>query len=74
MQKIQILFPDPMMGKLREASEQQDIPISEIVRGATAMWLDRFPQKKVAERKAVPVINAGRCLLDAEQMKDVLYE
>jgi hypothetical protein len=74
MQKIQILFPDPMMGKLREVSEQQDIPISEIVRGATAMWLDRMPAKLPTRRKKVPVVDAGRCLLGGDEMKEALYE
>lgn len=73
MQKIQILFPDPMMGKLREIAAREDRPISEIVRGATAMWLERFPEKKPG-RKKVPVIDAGRCLLDAEGMKEALHE
>lgn len=73
MQKIQILFPDPMMGRLREVAEQEDIPISDIIRKAAAMWLDRFPQKK-QQRKSVPIIDAGSCLLSADDMKEALHE
>ncbi|MFV0336755.1 MAG: ribbon-helix-helix protein, CopG family [Chthoniobacterales bacterium] len=73
MQKIQILFPDPMMARLRLLAQREDVPLSEIVRKATAQWLERFP-KEDARVKSVPLINAGRCLLDADAMKEALHE
>lgn len=73
MQKIQILFPDPMMERMREVAKREDVPVSEIVRKAMAMWLDRFPSQE-AKVKRVPVIDAGRCLLDSEAMKEALHE
>ena len=73
MQKMQILFPDPMMRRLREVAAQQDIPLSEIVRQATALWLDRMP-KQASPSRRVPVVNAGLCLLDAQAMKEALHE
>ena len=73
MQKMQILFPDPMMRRLREVAAQQDVPLSEIVRQATALWLDRMP-KQMSPVRRVPTVNAGRCLLDAQAMKEALHE
>jgi predicted DCC family thiol-disulfide oxidoreductase YuxK len=73
MQKIQVLFPDPIMRRLREAAAQQDVPLSEIIRQATALCLDRMP-KQASPARRVPTVNAGRCLLDAQAMKEALHE
>lgn len=73
MQKIQILFPDPMMRRLREVADQEDVPLSEIIRKATALWLDRLPTQETTVKR-VPVVDAGRCLLDANGMKEALHE
>lgn len=73
MQKIQILFPDPMMERIREVAKREDVPLSEVIRKATAMWLDRFPDEEPGPKR-VPVVDAGRCLLDADAMKEALHE
>ena len=73
MQKIQVLFPDPMMQRVREAARREDVPVSEIIRKALTLWLDRQPNQE-APIKHVPVINAGRCLLNADAMKEALHE
>jgi hypothetical protein len=52
---------------------QQDVPLSEIVRQATALWLDRMP-KQASPVRRVPTVNAGRCLVDAQAMKEALHE
>ena len=62
-----------MMARMREVACKEDIPVSDIVRRATALWLKRIPESKTSEKK-VPVINAGKCLLDANAMKEALYE
>jgi len=73
MQKIQVLFPDPMMQRVREAARREDVPVSEIIRKALTLWLDRQPNQETPT-KHVPVINAGRCLLNADAMKEALHE
>lgn len=62
-----------MMRRLREVAEREDIPLSEIIRKATALWLERLPKHEIATKR-VPVIDAGRCLLDADAMKEALHE
>ncbi|MCX6978726.1 MAG: hypothetical protein NTX04_12520 [Verrucomicrobia bacterium] len=73
MQKMQILFPDPLMERMRKLAERIDLPVSEIVRRATERWLDQMPE---APRRhlTVPTVDAGRCLVAAEDMRDALYD
>ncbi|MDX2227141.1 MAG: ribbon-helix-helix domain-containing protein [Verrucomicrobiae bacterium] len=73
MKKIQLLFPDPMMDRLRDLAKREDVPLSEIIRKATAQWLDRYPPHEGPSQQ-VPVVNAGRCLLNAQDMKAALHE
>jgi len=72
MQKLQILFPDPLMRKMRRVAGQVDLPVSEVVRRATEQWLERFPDEPLGA-KGVPVIDAGKCLLSAPQMREAIY-
>ena len=44
MQKIQILYPEPQMRRLRAAAKREDRPISDIVRRATDAWLDKLSE------------------------------
>ncbi len=73
MQKLQILFPDPMMRKMRQVAGQVDLPVSEVVRRATEQWLERFPEKPTAVR-SVPLVDAGKCLINAADMREAIYE
>ena len=76
MRKIQILFPEPLMSRLKEVAAAEDRPVSEIVRRATEAWLERLPLKlpKKGEVKAVPVFDGGRVLVTAEDLREQLYE
>jgi len=73
MQKMQILFPDPLMERMRKVAARVDLPVSEIVRRATEQWLERIPE---APRRihTVPTVDAGRCLMSAEEMRAAFYE
>ena len=73
MQKMQILFPDPLMERMRKVAAEADIPVSELVRRATERWLERIPEipRRIAN---VPTVDAGRCLMPAEEMRAAFYE
>jgi predicted DNA-binding protein len=73
MQKIQILFPDPLMERMRSVAKQIDLPVSEIVRRATERWLERMPDAP-SQKLSVPTVSAGRCLIEAEDMREAFYE
>jgi hypothetical protein len=45
MKKLQILFPDPLMRKMRRVARQADLLVNEVVRRATELWLERFPDE-----------------------------
>ena len=41
MQKLQILFPEPVLRRLRELARKEDRPVSEIVRKAVDAWIEK---------------------------------
>jgi hypothetical protein len=76
MRKIQILFPEPQMKRLRELAKIEDRPVSEIVRRA----VDRDLEQRAAsiglgadKRTTFPTFDGGKILVDAAGMKDLVY-
>jgi len=75
MQKIQILFPDPQMRRLRELARSEDRPVSEVVRRATEAWLDRCaPPGARTELRALPIFHGGETLIPARAMREVAWQ
>ena len=77
MQKIQILFPDPVMKSLRLLAEVEDRPVSEIVRRAVDRELEQRTGLLAREKKAPPIFptfDGGRVLTAAEDLRSVLYD
>jgi predicted transcriptional regulator len=75
MQKIQILFPDPLMRRVRELAEQEDRPLSEVIRRAVERFAEQSPvvDRPKSSLPKLPTFKGGRVLTDAEEMKQVLY-
>jgi hypothetical protein len=72
MQKIQILFPDPDMQRLRRLAELEDRPISELVRQA----VERLLQQKAtppAQPPKFPTFRGGKVLVSADHLKATIY-
>lgn len=78
MQKIQILFPDPLMEMLRNLARVEDRPVSEIVRRA----VDRDLEQRAGMLKrsntgacapAFPTFGGGKMLAKASEMKALIY-
>jgi hypothetical protein len=61
MQKIQILFPDPIMARLRRLARIQARLVSEIVRRAVEETVAKSSEPTGAERK-VPAFRDGNAL------------
>jgi len=72
MQKIQILFPDPVMMRLRRLARLQDRPVSEIIRRAVEESLARSPEPMKSERR-IPAFHGGRTICAAEELRETLY-
>lgn len=72
MEKLQVLFPQDSMRRLREAAKAADRPMSEIVRRVTEEWLDSQPSGAALD-PAVPVFNLGLRITDTDTLKDLAY-
>lgn len=60
MTRTQIQFPDPLYRRLREVADMNDWPLAEVVRRATELYVQRFPEyDSVDEQWTLPVIDAG---------------
>jgi hypothetical protein len=73
MQKIQILFPDPVMKRLRDVARQQDRPVSELVRRAVDRLLEQVPAVQPQQPARFPTFHGGGVLVEAGRLKDVLH-
>ena len=73
MQKIQILFPDPVMERLRAVARQQDRPVSELVRRAVDRLLEQVPAVQPQQPARFPTFHGGGVLVEAGRLKDVLH-
>lgn len=61
------------MKKMRSVAKSVDIPVSEVVRRATENWLERFPEVR-GDSLEVPVVHAGKCLIEREDFRSAAYE
>jgi hypothetical protein len=74
MKKIQILFPDPQMERLRRAARFEDRPISEIVRRATEDYLKKMALSPRPDAAAtIPVFDGGDTLVGPERFRELAY-
>ena len=75
MQKLQILFPEPVLARLREMARHADRPVGELVRRAVDDFLQKtpYPQTKIPSRK-LPTFKGGKMQTTSEEMKDLVYE
>lgn len=73
MQKLQILFPDPIMRKLRAVSQAEDRPVSEIVRRAVERLLMQRTATPPTPKPSFPVFHGGGVLVSASHLKQEIY-
>lgn len=62
MQKIQILFPNPLMGRVKAVATEEDRPMSET------------SPEKPRQRLKLPTFRGGKILVPSEQLKDAIYD
>ena len=75
MQKLQILFPEPQLRRLREMAKKEDRPVSEIVRKAVDAWIEKKgPTTEAQRKKRIPTFRGGRVRVRAEEMRDIAYK
>ena len=75
MEKMQILFPEPQLVKLRNIAKLEDRPVSELVRTAVDFWLSRRGSPGVEEvRESPPVYGCGKIIAGAEAFRETAWQ
>lgn len=72
MQKMQILFPEPLLRKIRNLAEHEDRPVSEVIRRAVEKFLEMNPRQPRAAR-SLPTYRGGEILVSAGDLKANVY-
>lgn len=73
MEKLQILFPEPQLRRLRALARTQDRPVSELVRSAVELWLSRTEPNETENAGGPPVFHGGKILIPASEMREAAY-
>jgi len=73
MQKLQILFPEPQLNRLREIANEEDRPISELVRESVQILLSRYPEKSKSVSQKPPTFHAGSVKVEAKELRRAAY-
>jgi hypothetical protein len=72
MKKIQVLFPEPQMERLRKQAKMEDRPISEIIRRATEDYLARMPSGPLRDAAAsIPVFDGGETFVNSNRFREI---
>ena len=74
MQKIQVLFPDPVMERLRAVAQAQDRPVSELVRRAVDRMLEQCPVLPPSKPARFPTFHGGDMLVAPDRLREALRE
>jgi hypothetical protein len=75
MQRMQLLFPDEMIARLKEVSREEERPVSEVIRRSIEEFFMRYPKGK--QRKITVDQLAGRLgeiKVSAANLREVIYE
>ena len=60
MQKIQVLFPESQMERLRRRARIEDRPISDLIRRAAEDYLSRLPDNPLPDPASdIPAFDGG---------------
>jgi len=73
MQKLQILFPEPQLSRLREIANKQDRPVSELIRESVQMLLSRYPDSGVSKTRKPPTYHGGPVKISAREFRKAAY-
>lgn len=71
MDKLQILFPEPQLRRLRILARRQDRPVSELVRSAVDLWLARHESDVEAVQEEAPRYHCGKILADGSDLREL---
>jgi metal-responsive CopG/Arc/MetJ family transcriptional regulator len=74
MQRMQLLFPDEMIARLKEVSRQEERPVSEVIRRSIEEFFMRYPKDKKRKITLDQLAgHLGEIKVSAADLKDVIY-
>jgi hypothetical protein len=74
MQRMQLLFPDEMIARLKEVSRQEERPVSEVIRRSIEEFFMRYPKGKKRKITLDQLAgHLGEIKVSAANLKDVIY-
>ena len=74
MQRMQILFPEPQLGKLRIIAKEQDRPVSELIRNAVDFWLSRHALEELSSvAEHPPVYSCGDISVSSKNFRNIAH-
>ncbi len=75
MQKIQVMFPEPVLRDLREIAALEDRPLSEVVRRAAEQMVRTYPTVRTRSGEVVlRTVDGGPILADPVDLRALAYE
>ena len=74
MEKLQVLFPEPQLRRLRILAQREDRPVSELVRSAVDLWLSRHDADLPMVHDGPPIFHGGPVLIPASALREAAYE
>ena len=74
MQRMQLLFPDEMIARLKEVSREEERPVSEVIRRSIEEFFMRYPKGKKRKISVDQLAgHLGEIKVSAADLKDVIY-
>ena len=75
MEKLQLLFPSPVLSRLRALAKKEDRPVSEVVRRAVDRYLAQVPiQPTNNKKKEFPTFDGGKMIAKAKNLRELAYQ
>ena len=74
MQKLQVLFPEPQLRRLRDLARREDRPVSEVIRIAVDAWLAKVdPDHREEGSPKIPVFRGGEITMAPHLLRDAAH-
>jgi len=75
MQRMQLLFPDEMIARLKEVSREEERTVSEVIRRSIEEFFMRYPKGKKRKISVAQLAgHLGEIKVSAADIREALYE
>jgi len=75
MQRMQLLFPDEMIARLKEVSREEERPVSEVIRRSIEEFFMRYPKGKKRKISVAQLAgHLGEIKVRSADLREVIYE